>query len=142
MDKVDTSGTCWIWTAGCNPQGYGRFHLGGSAVLAHRVSYELHIGPIPAGAYVLHSCDNPPCVNPAHLRAGTAAENTADMFARGRVHRPFGDDNPRCKISDAQLGQIRDRVRAGETRAAIAAELAVHPSHVGRIVNGRRRTRS
>lgn len=57
-------------------------------LLAHRVSYELHHGPIPQGALILHSCDNPGCVNPAHLRAGTQSENILEAFAKGRKKIP------------------------------------------------------
>lgn len=87
---VDKSGDCWLWTASRNKQGYGSFTLaapketGGRTTRAHRYAYEKTVGPIPDGLFLLHSCDNPPCVNPAHLRPGTASDNSEDASARGR----------------------------------------------------------
>lgn len=88
-EKVDKRGLdeCWPWLAGTDGRGYGtigpgREHV--SDLKAHRVSYELNVGPIPAGMHVLHHCDNPPCVNPAHLWVGTDADNMHDMLAKGR----------------------------------------------------------
>ena len=81
-------GPCWIWMASKRNKGYGAFvyPLGGDIVQgrAHRYSWELHNGPIPTGLCVLHRCDNPPCVNPAHLWLGTKAENNLDMTEKGR----------------------------------------------------------
>lgn len=75
---------CLIWTAGRVRYGYGGFMYEGRLVSAHRFAYELVNSPIPDGMMVLHSCDNPPCVEPDHLRVGTHADNMRDMTERGR----------------------------------------------------------
>ena len=81
-----TLGPCWRWTASTNAKGYGRLGDRHRRVVgAHRVGWELAHGPIPNGLSVLHSCDNPPCVRASHLFLGTAAENNADMVAKGRL---------------------------------------------------------
>jgi hypothetical protein len=84
--KVDKSGECWLWTAYRDHSGYGIFGLNGRNQRAPRVAYELLVGPIPQGMYILHSCDNPPCVNPSHLRVGTNLENVQDKMNRGREY--------------------------------------------------------
>jgi hypothetical protein len=85
--KVDKSGDCWIWTGHRNRKGYGYVHMShtrNKSRLAHRVSWELIHGPITPDQFVLHSCDNPPCIRPEHLRIGTAADNSAEMVSKRR----------------------------------------------------------
>jgi hypothetical protein len=85
---VGAEDECWEWQGRRHTSGYGRLSVGGRGgrtEYAHRVSYIVHHGPIPAGTEVImHACDNPPCCNPAHLSAGTYRENMADMYAKGR----------------------------------------------------------
>jgi DNA-binding NarL/FixJ family response regulator len=86
-NKVQKAGPdeCWLWTAATLPKGYGVFSRDGRQVLAHRFSCELALGrPIDRADYVLHSCDNPRCVNPAHLRVGSQADNVKDTWDRRR----------------------------------------------------------
>ena len=87
--KVVKTETCWLWTGAHLPAGYGMIGMpgGGPNVLTHRFSYELHYGPIPDGLLVCHKCDNPPCVRPDHLYAGTQQDNVSDMIAKWQQRR-------------------------------------------------------
>lgn len=127
---------CWQWLLALDRDGYG--HLGGRK--AHRVSWELHNGPIPEGLFVCHHCDNPPCVNPAHLFLGTSADNTHDMISKGRNRyiTRNGTDNSYAKLTDAQVISIRQRWTQGErNQRAIGQEYGVFHSTIGRIISGK-----
>jgi len=91
LNKVIINETtdCWEWQGGTQNVGYGLIRDGKRMRSTHRVSYEEHKGPIPKGLCVMHSCDNPICVNPLHLSLGTHKQNTHDMMAKGRA-KPFG----------------------------------------------------
>jgi hypothetical protein len=104
--KVNQGDGCWEWQ-GKRIGGYGILLTGPAGAQrrerAHRVSWEINRGPIPSGAFVLHSCDNPPCVNPDHLHLGTNADNMAEMRERGRsFHGP------------ALQARMRERAARGE----------------------------
>lgn len=135
--KVDKRGPdeCWPWIGGKKKRGgHGHISLGGAAgplVGAHRVSYELHYGPIPEGIgyhglCVCHRCDNPPCVNPAHLFLGTHTENVRDMLAKGR--------HARAKLTPDLAAKIK--IAPGSLRE-VAKHFGITHQQVSRIRHGK-----
>jgi hypothetical protein len=82
--KLDNN-RCWPWTGVCDQHGYGHIHFRTRKIKAHRVSYEMHYGPIPEGNVICHVCDNPNCVNPNHLFSGTQSENMRDASRKNRL---------------------------------------------------------
>ena len=125
LDK--TNGDCWKWTAGTVGLGYGRMRHEGRLLLAHRVAWEVKNGPIPAGLFVLHRCDNPPCCNPAHLFLGDHAINDADKRIKGRQPSMQGVRNPNARRKPDEIIAIRNDPRPV---AEIAADLGCHYSYV------------
>lgn len=140
--RIAESG-CWEFTGFCLPNGYGRIGGIGGTKLAHRVSYEVHVGKIPEGMHVCHHCDNPPCVNPKHLFAGTRSDNAQDMIRKGRAKAPTAQPKTRnmahwkAKLTPEQVQQIR--TRKAEPRKALAAEFGLNARYVSAIICGRKR---
>lgn len=135
--KVDRRGPdeCWPWTASLLTDGYGNFRFEGKAWPAHRWLWVQTHGPIPDGLVVRHVCDNPPCVNPAHHLIGTKADNKRDEVERGR--NAYGSRNGWARLREADVAQIKYRLRAGERRDDIAADFGVCKSTVSHIATGR-----
>ena len=111
---------CWLWTAYRNPDGYGQGTWMGQVLLAHRIALSLVDGDFSSTLHVCHSCDNPPCCNPAHLWRGTNRDNQHDKIAKGRaVYRPLkGEQHPQARLTTAQIADIR----ASNEKRAILAE--------------------
>jgi hypothetical protein len=140
--RVNKTATCWVWTGG-RISGYGAISLGSKSAgtgLAHRISWEMHNGPIPDGMNVCHHCDNPPCVNPSHLFLGTLADNNRDMRDKGRggMLRPdahHGANHWRAELDPDRVLAIRARHAAGETHlATLAEQYGVSSNTIWRIV--------
>ncbi len=127
-------GSCWPWTGTRIPKGYGYFSLGGKKRRAHRLAWVFSSGPIPTGLHVLHRCDNPPCVNPAHLFLGTNRQNVDDMLVKGRSPRSPGVRNGRATITESAVREIRDAAAHGESQRTIARRLRITDSLVSMIV--------
>lgn len=122
---------CWGWSGSSSPDGYGRI----SKAYAHRVSWEMHRGPIPTGARVLHHCDNPPCSNPDHLFLGTAAENSRDMASKGRSG-PTLHLKGVTTLPAATVANILTLRAEGRTFLDIGRELHIGRESVSRICRG------
>lgn len=133
--RVDIKGDddCWEWTRSRSPKGYGRIDLNNTSYRAHRVSYYLEHGVEP-DKMVLHSCDNPACVNPAHLSTGTAAENSRQMVDRGRSCR--GAKNWKSKLTREQVIEIRRLRGTGMWPRFIAKRFGLRSEHVQNICQG------
>lgn len=134
---VDPGGAddCWEWQGACSKGGYGNVRVGGRQTKAHRLSYELANGPIPAGLVVRHSCDNPPCVNPNHLLVGTHGDNAQDKALRDRSM--FGERSSTARLTASNVGEIRTRSAAGEPSASLAVAYDVSEAAIRHILAGR-----
>jgi hypothetical protein len=128
---------CWEWQAGKTAFGYGRMGVAGHRLmLAHRISWELANGPILDDLKVLHRCDNPPCVNPAHLFLGTTGDNNRDCDAKGRRERR-GSHNGRAILDEDLVERIRWEHYRGQTQAALARKYGVGRIVISAVVLGR-----
>ena len=127
---------CWIWMGGTTVRGYGQIESKGMKHYAHRVSYELFVGPIPKGMYVCHSCDNVSCVNPNHLFLGTQKENLQDMASKGRSTR--GSKNPMAKLSEEDVKDIKYLINTGLSSKDLGVEYGVSSAAINLIKQGKR----
>lgn len=128
-----TENGCFEWTRSLN-RGYGMLSISGKNKYAHRMSYMLFIGPIPDGMDVCHHCDNPPCINPAHLFLGTAKDNAQDARRKGRTTKPRGELHWKARLNPEKVIAIRQAKAAGETAPSLAARFGVSAAHIYQIV--------
>lgn len=124
---------CWIWTASKYPYGYGCIRFNGRNEAAHRVSWELHNGPIPDSMQVLHHCDNPPCVNPSHLFLGTNQDNIDDKVKKGRSVGHIGEKHPKARLTNEQARFIKSYPKGYGTCVMLSKMFNMSRKYIWRI---------
>ena len=140
--KINPVTGCWEWI-GTKRNGYGRTMTGSrtdgtrKSISAHRLSYQLFKGNIPQGCVVCHKCDNPCCINPDHLFAGTVQENVSDRERKGRNKPPKGACNGRAKLSEKDVLAARtERIDRGTSYQALAKKYGVAKKTIMDAVKG------
>jgi hypothetical protein len=148
---VETPDGCWEWSGAKTTAGYGEFKRHGRHHYTHRASWIAHNGPIPAGMFVLHRCDNPPCFRPDHLFLGDDLANTRDKIAKGRMRHGHlygddhparkspgylkrGEDHPRARITMEIARDVRRQFASGIRKAHIAKAFGINRGTVHKIV--------
>ena len=145
LNKVTKTRKCWLWKGYTNKQGYGTFRFKGKIQRAHRVAYQLAVGPIPEGLFVCHKCDTPGCVRPSHLWAGTNQENIIDSCRKGRTlghvndwlrknkdYLPQGNNHKNSKLTAEQVVEIRN---SGRTMRESATKYKVCDHTIWSLIN-------
>lgn len=140
--KVNKTETCWLWTAGRSPDGYGKVKSGGRTYRAHRFVLMLSGVDVPPDVLVCHHCDEPLCVKPDHLFLGSVLDNTRDKIRKGRLRVAFGENHGHSKISDAQVIEMRALRKQGWLLRELAEKFGVDPASAGLICSGKSRALS
>jgi hypothetical protein len=137
VQKDPVSG-CWNWIGSCYGKGYGHFGIRGKIYPAHRIAYIWYVGTVPNGLFVLHECDNPPCVNPDHLFLGTHQNNVDDKCSKGCESHLYGVQNSSCKLTNQQVQEIRQRYSTEFiTQTDLAREYRVSITTINWIVHNK-----
>lgn len=151
---IDPLTNCWNWQGTLDSGGYGRMMVRGKCLRMHRLNFQRFCGELPAGLHVLHHCDNPGCINPAHLFLGTAADNMQDKVAKGRCRNGSNANIPgaywphpksapvmrsrRGQLSPEQREEVRRKYLKGDrTQTSLAAEYGVSVTQVHNVVHGK-----
>lgn len=142
MAKVEKTQTCWLWRGARTRSGHGLIGAGDyrGNIGTHRASWELENGPIPQGLWVLHRCDIPNCVNPAHLYLGTRADNARDVRERGKPRfgaYKHGEKHWRSRLNAEQVTEIKSALVSGTKVKELAKKYNVNFSTIADIKQGR-----
>ena len=139
--KVNKTNFCWLWTGAKYRFGYGHFRrkINNKWMMykTHRYSYEHFYGPVPEGLLVLHKCDNPACVNPEHLYAGTHQQNIQDQILRGR--KSFGRNKKHVWLNLEKANEFRQYAKdnPGMKQNQMAQNLGTSVAQLSRILNNK-----
>lgn len=150
VDRRFAVGACWLWDGSTGSSGYGQVQHNGRVQAAHRVSYELFVGPIPKGMFILHQCDVKKCVRPDHLRIGTREENAREAVDRGRMATgdrssarlhpervPRGERQHKAKLTADAVRIIRAEYAVGITQRELAKRYGISSSVISEIITGK-----
>lgn len=144
--EVRSEDECWPYKGqafasnGTGRLKYGQLQYKGKKWRAHRFAASLCVDKLPAGLYVCHACDNPLCMNPAHLFIGSPSDNVDDKMNKGRHRAAKGEKNGQATVTDAQVDEIRSLARAGVAQRIIAARYSISQPLVSMIKNNRTRS--
>lgn len=145
--RVAVGEGCWEWKLKADSGGYARVQIDGRGsprVMVHRMAWELVRGPVPAGMWVLHKCDNRKCVRvstddeQSHLFLGTPLDNTRDMFEKGRANKARGERHGNARLMEKDVVLMRRLHAEGTSLAELAVRFAVHPVYVDKVVKKQR----
>jgi len=131
--RLDKSGDCWVFIGKKDKAGYGHVQCGGKFYTAHRLAYEISTGDNPSGFVIMHTCDNPPCCNPDHLRKGTHKDNMDDMFSKGRNAKIF--QRYTVKLSLDLANEIRKLFSDGLSKHALSRKYNVTTHTIRDVIN-------
>lgn len=132
---------CHYWTRPLHKSGYAYLYFKGTTYLVSRLAYTIYKGPIPQGFYICHHCDNPACVNPNHLFAGTPKQNVIDMLNKKRNTPLRGENNGQAKLSNKQADEVKRLHKEGKTQVEISRIFGVHKSTIHLIVSNKKRSK-
>jgi hypothetical protein len=132
--EVNGKTGCWEWRSNIQVNGYGHMKHSGKTRSVHRISYEMHKGLIPVGAYVLHRCDNRRCVNPSHLFLGSALDNILDM--RQKLRHTFGEKSPNVKLDEKKVLQMYALFDRGIGTPTVSRRFGISKNLAWRIKKG------
>lgn len=130
---------CMEWSGLFSGSGYGIMSINRKNYSAHRFSYRLYIGEIPAGMFVLHKCDNTCCITPNHLFLGTQKDNMADMENKNRAYLKKGEEHPHAILKDKEVLIIKNMLLEGISQKIISHKFNVAQSLISLIATGSRR---
>lgn len=131
--------TCWFYRDTKHPERQRNLTIQYKSIRVHRVSWEIHNGPIPKGMCVCHRCDVPACVNPQHLFLGTQTDNLVDM--RNKNRDSHGEKHKYSKLTADQVQQIRELASKGKLQCVLAKQFKVSQQHISDIINQKKRKR-
>ena len=127
---------CWSWKKSHDKNGYTRFYANKASIQGSRVSYYLTYGNLRKDDCVCHTCDNPGCVNPAHLWVGSKAENNKDM--RDKMRHVYGETSKNAKLTMGDVIDIKRRLKYGESGLSISKDYPVSNKTISNILHGKK----